>query len=84
MNDKLLKRINVTVAMDTVMCVNPSCAGTLVSDGKVRNKDGIHGGPAEYRHLCDTCSAGYWLSEKFPKLVYTPIPEPPVKESKNG
>lgn len=80
MNEKLTEVTEVKVMQHRMHCPNViSCDGMLSFDGKERPIDGVHGGPVEYRHQCDKCSAGYWLRAKFPYVTYQPIKPKVIK-----
>lgn len=80
MIEKLTETTEVRTFMVSVRCPNKSCSGSLASDGHERTENGAYGGPKQFRHRCDTCEAGYWLPEQFPKVKYEPVrTETPAK-----
>lgn len=77
MLEKLTEVVKVETFLRRVKCPNPSrsCNGYIAHDGKTRTKDGMHGGPLQYRHICDSCGAGMWLDAAYPKVEYRVVPE---------
>lgn len=71
--NELLVRQPVETILVSVRCPSKTCEGTLKSDGKSRTRDGLHGGPLEYRHACTVCQAGAWLLKAYPQVEYQPV-----------
>lgn len=76
-NTDMLEVVEVKTYLQRVRCPNKDCdTGRLEFDGKERSIDMVHGGPKEFRHLCDTCGIRAWIKEQYPKVRYELVETP--------